>query len=93
MIKLILKKLGIVALSLTIIGSLGSCEATKNANNKQKGGVIGAGAGAILGAIIGNNVGGGGNGALGAAIGGALGGGAGVLVGNKMDKQAQQIET
>ena len=92
MMKLIYKQIRIAGLALIIIASLGSCEATKNAKNKQKGGVLGAGAGALLGAIIGNNVGGGGNGALGAAIGGALGGGAGVLIGNKMDKQAQQIE-
>ncbi len=68
------------------------CEATKNANNKQKGAVIGAAGGAILGAVIGNNVGKGGNGELGAVIGGVLGGGAGVLIGAKMDKQAQKIE-
>ncbi|MGB5941478.1 MAG: OmpA family protein [Leeuwenhoekiella sp.] len=68
------------------------CEATKNANNKQKGGVIGATGGAILGAIIGNNVGSGDNSELGAVIGGVVGGGAGVLIGNKMDKQAKRIE-
>ncbi len=80
----------IVAIVLTI--NFSSCEATKNANNKQKGAVIGATGGALLGAIIGNNVGKGGNGALGAVIGGVVGGGAGVLIGAKMDKQAQKIE-
>lgn len=80
------------ALALTLIFSLGSCEATRNANNKQKGAVIGAASGAILGAIIGNNVGKGGNGELGAVIGGVVGGTAGVIIGNKMDKQAQEIE-
>jgi len=90
--KIILKQLKMTVLALTIIIGLGACEATKNANNKQKGAAIGATGGAILGAIIGNNVGGGGNGALGAVIGGAIGGGAGVLIGNEMDKQAQQIE-
>ena len=74
-----------------VIG-LGSCEATKNANNKQKGAVIGAASGAVLGAIIGNNVGKGGNGEFGAVIGGVVGGTAGVIIGNKMDKQAQKIE-
>ncbi len=86
------KQISIVTLALTLVFALGSCEATKNANNKQKGAVIGAAGGAILGAIIGNNVGGGGNGELGAVIGGVVGGGAGILIGNKMDKQAQQIE-
>lgn len=69
-----------------------SCKAVDNANNKQKGAVIGAAGGAILGAIIGNNVGDGNNSELGAVIGGVVGGGAGVLIGKKMDKQAQQIE-
>lgn len=68
------------------------CKAVDNANNKQKGAVIGAAGGAILGAIIGNNVGKGGNGELGAVIGGVVGGTAGVLIGQKMDKQAQEIE-
>ncbi len=68
------------------------CDAVQNANNAQKGGVIGAGGGAILGAIIGNNVGKGGNGELGAVIGGVVGGGAGILIGRKMDRQAERIE-
>lgn len=78
----------------TVVLTLGltNCKAVQNANNKQKGAVIGATGGAILGAIIGNNVGKGGNGELGAVIGGVVGGGAGVLIGNKMDKQAQKIE-
>jgi outer membrane protein OmpA-like peptidoglycan-associated protein len=90
--KLIVKNILYATLSLSLIIGLGSCEATKNANNKQKGAVIGAAGGAVLGAIIGNNVGKGGNGELGAVIGGVVGGTAGVLIGNKMDKQAQKIE-
>ena len=86
--KTFFKQTTLVALAFTLIISLGSCEATRNANNKQKGAVIGAASGAILGAIIGNNVGKGGNGELGAVIGGVVGGGAGVLIGAKMDKQA-----
>lgn len=68
------------------------CEATKNANNSQKGTVIGAAGGAILGAIIGNNVGDNDNSELGAVIGGVVGGATGAIIGKKMDKQAQQIE-
>jgi outer membrane protein OmpA-like peptidoglycan-associated protein len=90
--KNIVKKVAMFAMSVTLVVAMTSCEATKNANNKQKGAVIGAAGGAVLGAILGNNIGKGGNGEIGAAIGGILGGGAGVLVGNKMDKQAQQIE-
>jgi len=87
-----MKQLSIATFALTILIGLSSCEATKNANNKQKGALIGAASGAVLGAIIGNNVGKGGNGELGAVIGGVVGGTAGVLIGSKMDKQAQKIE-
>ncbi|MCP9200421.1 OmpA family protein [Gramella sp. GC03-9] len=72
-------------------GMLVSCEATKNANNKQKGAVIGASSGAVIGGVIGNNTGDG-NTALGAIIGGVVGGTAGAIIGNKMDKQAKEIE-
>jgi len=54
-----------------------------NMNNTTKGGLIGAGGGALLGGLIGNFAG---NTAIGAAIGGAVGAGAGVLIGKKMDK-------
>ncbi|MCG2430339.1 OmpA family protein [Aequorivita xiaoshiensis] len=90
--KTFFKQTALVALAFTLVISLGSCEATRNANNKQKGAVIGATGGAVLGAILGNNIGKGGNSELGAVIGGVVGGGAGVIIGNKMDKQAQKIE-
>lgn len=79
-------------LSLAIVSTFTSCDAVKNANNKQKGAVIGTTAGTVLGAIIGNNAGKGGNSKLGAVIGGVVGGTAGVLIGNRMDKQAEKIE-
>lgn len=69
-----------------------SCSAVKNANNTQKGVAIGATTGALLGAVLGNNLGKGGNGALGAVIGGVVGGATGGIIGNKMDKQAREIE-
>ncbi|MFG6685456.1 OmpA family protein [Mariniflexile sp. HNIBRBA6329] len=90
--KTIINKAGILLFTFVLAISLTNCKAIQNANNKQKGAVIGATGGAILGAIIGNNVGKGGNGELGAVIGGVVGGGAGILIGNKMDKQAQKIE-
>ncbi len=90
--KTISKQIGTLFLALSIVVGLSSCEATRNANNKQKGAVIGATSGAILGAIIGNNAGQGGNGTMGAVIGGVVGGTAGVLIGDNMDKQAQKIE-
>lgn len=91
--KTFFKKTALAALTLILVAGLSSCEATKNANNAQKGAVIGTAGGAILGAIIGNNTGKKGSGGeLGAVIGGVVGGTAGVLIGNKMDKQAQKIE-
>lgn len=87
-----IKSIGVIALSLMLLLMFTNCDAIRNANNKQKGGVIGATGGAVIGAIIGNNVGKGGNGELGAVIGGVVGGTAGVLIGAKMDKQAQEIE-
>ncbi len=85
----------VFSLAMVILGSsmFISCEATRNANNTQKGAVIGAGSGAIIGGILGNNLGKGGNTALGAVIGGVVGGTVGGLIGNKMDKQAREIET
>ncbi len=90
--KTFLNRIGLIFLALILTMSLTNCKAVQNANNKQKGAVIGATGGAILGAIIGNNIGKGGNGELGAVIGGVIGGGAGILIGDKMDKQAQKIE-
>lgn len=90
--KQLIKQIGLATLSLVFLVGISSCEATKNANNKQKGAVIGAAGGAVLGAILGNNIGKGGNGEIGAVVGGVVGGAAGVLIGAKMDKNAQKIE-
>lgn len=57
-------------------------------NNKAKGGAIGAGVGAAAGGAIGHAQG---NTALGAIIGAAVGGTTGVLIGNHMDKQAEEM--
>lgn len=87
-----INKILTIVLAVVLSISFTNCKTVQNANNKQKGAVIGATGGALLGAILGNNIGKGGNGELGAVIGGVIGGGAGVLIGNKMDKQAQKIE-
>lgn len=76
---------------LVVSSLLFGCEATKNANNKQKGAVIGTAGGAVIGGVIGNNTGDG-NTALGAIIGGVVGGTAGAIIGDRMDKQAKKIE-
>ncbi|NER11337.1 OmpA family protein [Muriicola jejuensis] len=67
------------------------CNTVKNANNTQKGAVIGATGGAVIGGVIGNNVGKG-NTVLGAIIGGVVGGAAGGYIGNRMDRQAERIQ-
>ncbi len=92
--KLSFRKNLVLFLTIALIVNLvGGCSAVQNANNKEKGAVIGAAGGAILGAIIGNNTGKKGDGGeLGAVIGGVVGGAAGALIGNKMDKQAEKIE-
>jgi len=57
--------------------------------NTAKGAGIGAVAGGLAGAIIGHQSG---NREQGALIGAALGGGLGAVVGNRMDKQAKELE-
>lgn len=90
--KTILKRMGFMALAMAIIISFTNCESVQNANNSQKGAVIGATGGAILGAVLGNNIGKGGKGAMGAVIGGVVGGAAGAVIGKQMDEQAKRIE-
>lgn len=55
-------------------------------NNTAKGGLIGAGGGAVLGAIVGKLAG---NTAVGAAVGTAVGAGTGAIIGRRMDKAAE----
>lgn len=90
-----MRKISILILALVITGSLvfTGCDSLKNTNNAQRGAGIGAVGGAVIGGILGNNLGKGGNGALGAVLGGVIGGTAGGVIGNKMDKQAREIDT
>lgn len=77
---------------LLMVTAILSCDATRNANSKQKGTVIGASSGAVIGGVIGNNVGDKNNTALGAIIGAVVGGVAGNYIGDRMDRQAEKIE-
>jgi len=61
----------------------------KSWNRTQKGAAIGTASGAAAGAVIGKASG---NTALGAIIGATVGGTAGAVIGNKMDKQAEEIK-
>ena len=54
-----------------------------------KGGLIGAGGGAVIGGLIGNRLG---NTAAGAIVGAAVGGATGAIIGRRMDKQAEELE-
>jgi outer membrane protein OmpA-like peptidoglycan-associated protein len=73
----------IAALASSVI--LSGC----GASNAVKGGVIGGVAGGVVGGVVGDQLG---NTTLGVIIGAAVGGTAGVLIGNHMDKQAEEIE-
>ena len=75
----------IIILTLAISILIYGC----GASNAVKGGVIGGVGGGVVGGVIGNQFG---NTALGAIIGAAVGGTAGVLIGNHMDKQAEEME-
>lgn len=88
----IFNKTNIAALFITSTLMLTSCEAVKNANNQQKGTVIGTAAGAVIGGVLGNNLGKGKNAPAGAVLGGIVGGVAGNVIGRNMDKQAKEIK-
>jgi len=84
------KKIAVYGLTLATSALLfGSCSTIQNTNSTTKGAVIGTTAGAGLGALIGGKAG---NTAIGAIAGAVIGGAAGTLIGNKMDKQAREIE-
>jgi len=85
-------KLSVLTVSISAGILLSGCQAVQNTNHTQRGAATGAAAGAIIGGILGNNVKGG-NTATGAIAGAVIGGVAGGLIGNKMDKQAEKIET
>lgn len=87
-----INKTSIAALFISTSMVMTSCETVRNANNQQKGTVIGTTAGAVLGGVLGNNIGKGKNAPLGAVLGGIVGGVAGNVIGNKMDKQAKEIK-
>ncbi len=60
-----------------------------NTSKAVKGGALGGTAGGVIGGVIGKNNG---SGTKGAIIGSVIGGAAGAVIGDYMDKQAQEIE-
>jgi outer membrane protein OmpA-like peptidoglycan-associated protein len=81
-----MKRIKISAMVLSTALLFSSCASL---NKTQKGGAIGVVGGGAMGAIIGKVAG---NTGLGAIIGAAVGGATGAVIGNKMDKQAKEIE-
>lgn len=73
---------------LLAAGTLTSA-ACASMSQKEKGAVIGAGAGAAIGGVIGNQTG---STARGAIIGAVVGGAAGAIIGHQMDQQAKELD-
>ncbi|PVX52068.1 outer membrane protein OmpA-like peptidoglycan-associated protein [Balneicella halophila] len=87
-----MKKISIILLSvITTIFFIVGCDTIQQSNKKQRGTVIGTAGGAAAGAAIGSQVGDG-NTALGAIIGAVVGGATGAYIGDRMDRQAEEIE-
>ena len=73
---------------LLAAATLGSA-ACASMSQKERGAVIGAGAGAAIGGVIGNQTG---STARGAIIGAVVGGAAGAIIGHQMDQQAKELD-
>ena len=77
------------ALALVVTAGTLVASGCASLNNKERGAVIGAGAGAAVGGVIGNQTG---STARGAIIGAVVGGAAGAIIGHQMDQQAKEID-
>ncbi len=81
--------LGILSTSCNTAQNTGTTTTQKRPMSKTaKGGIIGAGTGAVVGGVIGRAAG---NTAAGAIIGAAVGGTTGAIIGRHMDKQAEEL--
>jgi uncharacterized protein YcfJ len=70
----------------------GSGERKDGMSRTAKGGIIGAGGGAVAGGVLGRVIGGKSGTAAGAIIGATVGGATGAIIGRKMDKQAEELQ-
>jgi len=86
--KMIYANFRTTAASLLAAGMLVSAGCA-SMNQKERGAVIGAGAGAAIGGVIGNQTG---STARGAIIGAVVGGAAGAIIGHQMDQQAKELD-
>lgn len=82
--KTVMKNLTLFVLAVMLVFATG-CNASKTA----KGGAIGGAAGGILGGVIGKKSG---SGTKGAIIGSVIGGATGAVIGDYMEKQAEEVE-
>lgn len=85
-------RLSLIRLPLTTVATglaMGWLAGCASLSNKEKGAIIGVGAGAAVGGAIGSRNGGT---ARGAIIGAAVGGAAGAIIGHQMDQQAKELE-
>jgi len=80
--------LGILSTSCTTSQTGAGSAGNGGMNKTTKGGIIGAGSGAVVGGVIGRVTG---NTAAGAIIGAAVGGATGAVIGRHMDKQAEEL--
>ena len=76
----------------SLSGSNGTGVRKDGMTKTAKGGLLGAGGGAILGGVVGGLIGGGRGTAAGAILGAAVGGGTGAIIGRRMDKQAAELQ-
>lgn len=79
---------GRAAITILALAALG-LSGCASMSRKERGAVIGAGAGAAVGGVIGNQTG---STARGAIIGAVVGGAAGAIIGHQMDQQAKELE-
>jgi outer membrane protein OmpA-like peptidoglycan-associated protein len=76
-------------LALLVAAASLATTACASLNNKEKGGIIGATGGAVIGGAIGKANG---STAKGAILGATIGGAAGMIIGHRMDKQAEELK-
>ncbi|MGH7711377.1 MAG: OmpA family protein [Gemmatimonadaceae bacterium] len=80
------RSLGALSLTALVIISATGCASL---SRKEKGAIIGAGAGAVIGGAIGKYNG---STAKGAIVGAVVGGAAGAIIGHQMDQQAKELK-
>ncbi|RIJ43245.1 OmpA family protein [Pontibacter oryzae] len=80
--------LSVLAIIAVLLSSCANSGGGGGMSKTTKGGIIGAGSGAVVGGVVGKIAG---NTAAGAIIGAAVGGTAGAVIGRRMDKQAEEL--